>query len=47
MEFLGYDLMHWVIIASLGLLTASPAIGILAGFVMSRVRRRAAARPES
>ncbi len=37
---MGYDYTHWLIIGSLALLTAAPVIGIAAGFVMSRVRRR-------
>ena len=40
---LGYDYTHWLIVGSLALLTAAPAIGIAAGFVMSRLRRRRAA----
>ena len=39
---LGYDYMHWVIVGSLGLLTAAPVIGIAAGFIVSRLRRRRA-----
>ena len=40
---LGYDYMHWLIVGSLALLTAAPVIGIAAGFIMSRLRRRKAA----
>ncbi len=40
---LGYDYTHWLIIGSLALLTAAPVIGIAAGFIMSRLRRRRAA----
>lgn len=39
----GYDYTHWLVIGSLALLTASPVIGIAAGFVMSKRRRRGAA----
>ena len=39
----GYDYTHWLVIGSLALLTASPVIGIAAGFLMSRIRRRRAA----
>ncbi len=42
-EFMGYGYTHWLIIASLALLTAAPVIGIAAGFIMSRLRRRRAA----
>ena len=37
---LGYDYTHWLVIGSLALLTAAPVIGIAAGYVMSRRRRR-------
>ncbi len=40
---LGYDYTHWLIVGSLALLTAAPVIGIAAGFIMSRLRRRRAA----
>ena len=39
----GYDYTHWLVIGSLALLTAAPVIGIAAGFIMSRLRRRRAA----
>ena len=40
---LGYDYTHWLVIGSLALLTGAPVIGIAAGFIMSRLRRRRAA----
>ena len=40
MEILGYDYVHWLVVASLMLLTGAPVIGIAAGYVMSKRRRR-------
>ena len=39
----GYEYTHWLVIGSLALLTAAPVIGIAAGFIMSKLRRRRAA----
>ena len=39
---LGYDYTHWLVVGSLGLLTAAPVIGIAAGYAMSKRRRHRA-----
>ena len=40
MEILGYDYVHWLVVASLMLLTGAPVIGVAVGYVMSKRRRR-------
>ncbi len=42
MMIFGYEYVHWLVVGSLMFLTGAPVIGVAAGYVVSRRRRRKA-----